>query len=277
MHNNIWILQKSMMTFFAAVFLISGCLLTQDLILNHQHQKIFDQLSSQFPAKTTPAPSDFLSHQSQDIPLPGKVTSDKWKSWWESQAETRFPIYRSLQQKNPHMAGWIHIENTRIDYPVCRTPGQPDYYLHRNFEGKKSNYGTPYLDALCRLDAPRSSLLIYGHHMKNGSMFAELQNYTDPVWMESHPYIQFDTAETAGSYEVAAVALLDQGGDSVPWQNLLFPDSRADFDRAWKTVQSSCFYDTGMDLTFDDELLALVTCEYTRPDGRLMVIARRIF
>lgn len=284
-----------MMIFFSAVFLISGALLARDLILNHQHQKTFDQLSAQFPAETPQVSSNSPRRKNQDEEslkdqaalqeestappaaiLTGKVPAEEWKIWWESQAEKRFPVYQSLQQKNPHMAGWIRIENTVIDYPVCHTPDQPDYYLHRDFEGKKSSYGTPYLESCCRLDNPRTNLLIYGHHMKNGSMFAALQNYTDPSWLRQHPYIQFDTIDSAGSYEVAAIARLGYAGSTTPWQQLLFPDSEEDFKNAWEAFRAACFYDTGIDLTPDDELLALVTCEYTRKDGRLMVVARRI-
>lgn len=289
------ILQKIMIIFFSAVFLISGALLARDLIRSHRQQKVFDQLSARFPAETSQISSNAAVRKNQDAEssenqpalhqenmappaaiLTGEVPAGEWKIWWESQAENRFPVYQSLQQKNPHMIGWIRIENTVIDYPVCHTPDQPDYYLHRDFNGKRSSYGTPYLESCCRLDDPSTNLLIYGHHMKNGSMFAALQNYTDPVWYGQHPYIQFDTIDSAGSYEVAAVALLSHAGGTAPWQQLLFPDSEEDFKNAWKTFRASCFYDTGIDLTPDDELLALVTCEYTRQDGRLMVIARRI-
>lgn len=280
MNSHKEIAAKIILILFAAVFLVSGGLLARDLIAGYQQQKAFDQLSAQFPAETVQASSDASHRQGQDTEsvaiLPETALPAEWKTWWEAQAEARFSVYQSLQQQNPHMAGWIHIENTVIDYPVCHTPNQPDYYLHRDFEGRKSSYGTPYLDASCRLDEPRTSLLIYGHHMKNGSMFAALQNYTDPVWCRQHPYIQFDTADSAGSYEVAAVALLDHAGTTTPWQQLLFPDSEEAFEHAWKTFQSACFYDMGIELNPDDELLALVTCEYTQQDGRLMVIARRI-
>ena len=60
----------------------------------------------------------------------------------------------------------------------------------------------------CRYERPRTSLLISGHHMKNGAMFAQLQDYTDQAFWEEHPFVQFDTVEEAGSYEVAAVAAI---------------------------------------------------------------------
>ncbi len=277
----------------AAVFLISGGLLIRDLVKNHRQQKGFDQLSSLFPTESSPAPLTKTTpppagKAASGTPAPQEetteassssvrdITAPEWKNWWESQWDSRFPVYQSLQQKNQDMIGWVRIEGTPIDYPVCFTPGQPEYYLHRDFDRNNSSYGTPFLDSSCQLETPRSSLIIYGHHMKNGSMFASLQNYEDGSWSSLHPYIQFDTLEDAGSYEVAAAIRLSASQDNTSWRQLLFPADKQEFDLAWKTVQTHRFCDTGVDLIWGDELLALVTCEYTQQDGRLMVIARRI-
>lgn len=267
---------KILLFLFSAVFLLSAALFTHELLLAARQKNAFEQLRIRLPPVLPLLSSYELSEPDASDTLAEDTASSKWKAWWEEQAKSRFSVYQQMQQENPHMAGWIHIENTSIDYPVCHTPDQPDYYLHRDFTGKKSSGGTPYLDACCRLDAPRTNLLIYGHHMKNGAMFAPLQNYTDPAWLQKHPYIQFDTTNSAGTYEVAAVILLDHGGVRFPWQQLLFPDSESDFNNAWKLIQSGCIFSSESDLTFEEELLALVTCEYTREDGRLMVVARRI-
>lgn len=274
---------------FFTVFLLNAGLLARELAACRQQQKAFDQLAARFPplvpGSSSAISSPAASRENASVPdfstpdaplLPETASPARWKAWWEKQAESRFPVYQALLQENPHMAGWIHIENTSIDYPVCHTPNQPDYYLHRDFQGKKSSGGTPYLDSSCRLKEPRTNLLIYSHHMKNGSMFAPLLHYTDPGWRQKHPYIQFDTVDSAASYEVAAVLLLNDGGSSFPWQQLLFPDSRAAFDEAWTAARKNCFYSTKINLTFEEELLALVTCEYTQKNGRLMVVARKI-
>lgn len=112
--------------------------------------------------------------------------------------------------------------------------------------------------------------------MKNGSMFASLQNYTEKEYFLEHPYVQFDTTCQAGSYEVAAVIKLSASGDQTMWQKLLFPQEEGDFEEAWERIQSQWFYDTGVSLEKGDELLALVTCEYTLKDGRILLIAKRI-
>ncbi len=267
---------------WAAIFLSSVFLLARELLQARKQQETLDKLRGRFTEasageagtyQTFPEKEiqEILDKESRDI-SPAQI----WKSEWESTAKERFGIYRSLKMENPDMAGWVKIEGTRIDYPVMHSPGREDYYLYRDFYGQYSTYGTPFLMESCCYENPRTNLLISGHHMKNGAMFAELQGYTDREFWETHPFVQFDTTEEAGSYEVAAVLKLSAAGDQTVWQNLFFPNKKEDFEGAWGQVKTQWLYDTGVELLWGDELLALVTCEYTLRNGRILVIARRI-
>lgn len=267
---------RVMMGICATVFVVSGFLLVQDYIRTSRQQETFDTLSGRFvesPAPDTAEPEQTADGKEEEAQLPSE---QKWKLWWEEQAQERFAVYQSMKEENPDMIGWIRIEGTNIDYPVMQSPGSVDYYLHRDFYKNKSSYGTPYLAENCRYEDPRTSLLISGHHMKNGSMFAQLQNYTEQEFFTEHPYIQFDTMDEAGSYEVAAVIKLSASGDQTIWQDLLYPREDGDFAGAWERVKGQSFYDTGVELTGEDELLALVTCEYTLKNGRILLVAKRI-
>lgn len=284
-----------MMVFFAAVFLVSGFLLARTLMQNRRQEKIFQEMIGLFPDTVdmlqTPSTEERAagSRDGEDaertdtkeadavVPLKERIPPEEWKARWEEAAKERFPIYQRLTEGNPDIVGWVRIVDTAIDYPVCQTPQDPEYYLHRDVNGADSSYGTPFLDAACSLEDPRSSLLIYGHHMKNGRMFAALQNYTDVSFYQQHPYIQFDTLTEAGSYEVVAALKLEADGTQVLWQDLLFPADGENFASAWESICSNVFYNIGVGVSMEDELLALVTCEYTLQNGRLMVIARRIF
>jgi sortase B len=296
-----------LMAVCAVVFVTSGGLLIRDLVNNHRQEAAFQEIHDLFPEVETQIPdtgtkdeqpqemsgrgtadagqaSEKVSGQASEkeenseeiLPLKERIPAAEWKDWWEQQFADRAPVYAALAAKNPDIVGWVYLADTRIDYPVCQTPDDPEYYLHRDINRQESNYGTPFLSSICRLEEPRSSLLLYGHHMKNGQMFASLQNYTEYAYYLEHPYIQFDTTDAPGSYEVAAVVRLDAEGTQVPWQQLLFPSQPEDFADAWQIVQNREYYDTGVTVEAGDEILALVTCEYTQKDGRLMVIARRI-
>lgn len=106
--------------------------------------------------------------------------------------KTAYDTYSPLYQQNPQFLGWIHIDGTTVDYPVMYAPNQPGFYLRRGFYGKSSSHGVPYLEEGC---APglSNNLILYGHNMKDGSMFHDLLNYADKEFREAHQYIQFDT------------------------------------------------------------------------------------
>ena len=107
--------------------------------------------------------------------------------------------YSALFDQNNDFIGWICIEGTNINYPVMQTPNNPDYYLKHSFEKTYSDYGVPYIEESCAVGLS-NNVVIYGHHMKNGSMFADLCNYTDKNFYEEHKTIQFDTLSTLGHY-----------------------------------------------------------------------------
>ena len=86
----------------------------------------------------------------------------------------------ALRAQNADCIGWVSVDDTRIDYPVMYTPQDPEYYLHRNFEKKDSRAGTPFLGAGSNPDDQRTnSQIIYAHHMRDGSMFGELEKFND--------------------------------------------------------------------------------------------------
>lgn len=242
-----------LMTGLMILFLGSGGLLLKNHLEDRRHEQDLDHLAALFPEPV----------EQESIGM-------------AEETDVRFDIYQSLKKQNDDFVGWIQIEGTRIDYPVVQTPDRPDFYLHRDFNRENSKYGIPYMAENCQYAEPGTSLLIYGHHMKNGGMFADLQNYTDAVFYRQHPYIRFDTVDRAGTYEIVAVVKVDASDDGTPWQSLLFPKDEEMFEEAWEAFEEQSFYQTEEQPEYDDRLLALVTCEYTLKDGRLMVVSKEI-
>ena len=110
------------------------------------------------------------------------------------------PRYRSLYEQNPDLIGWLRIDGTGIDLPVVQTPGDNEYYLRRGFDRFYAVGGTLFLDERCSVepDAPTDNWLIYGHNMRDGSMFGQLVRYRDEAFCQAHPTFTFDTLyETA--------------------------------------------------------------------------------
>ena len=108
-----------------------------------------------------------------------------------------------LISMNSECFGWISILNTNISYPVMHTPSNPQMYLNKNFYVEYSFSGTPFLDARCSSDS--TNLIIYGHHMNNGTMFADLCNYTDYSYFSEHPTVVLETKDGVFAYSVFSV------------------------------------------------------------------------
>ena len=115
------------------------------------------------------------------------------------------PQYQTLYTQNSDLAGWIQIDGTNINYPVMQSKHDPDFYLKHNFEKADSPHGCPYVQANCDLQTPSDNILVYGHNMKDGTMFSDLLQYKRESFWEQHRIIQFDTLTAQAEYTVMAV------------------------------------------------------------------------
>ncbi len=186
----------------------------------------------------------------------------------------RLKQYEALHQMNPHMAGWIRIDGTRVDYPVMYTPQDPEFYFHRDFYGKDSAYGMIFVDGDCRMDGSDPNLLIYGHHMRDGSMFAQIEDYQREDFWKEHPIIHFDTLTELGTYEVAGAFKRPAGELDEAFKAMLLAGTQEDYCALWDLLKESGFYDTGVEAVSGRRLITLTTCEYTQGDGRFFLVAQ---
>lgn len=103
------------------------------------------------------------------------------------------------------MVGWITVEDTKINYPVMQSKNEPNFYLKHGFDKAYTDYGCPYVQENCDVQEPSDNLIIYGHHMNDGSMFAGLMKFTDKAFWKQHKRISFNTLTDVQEYEVIAV------------------------------------------------------------------------
>ena len=150
---------------------------------------------------------------------------------------------QALIAENADCIGWLSIDGTNISYPVMYTPSAPQKYLRRNFYGKYSQSGVPFLDGRCGLQS--TNLIIYGHNMRNGTMFADLKKYVDRDFLTTHRVVKFETMDGIRYFTVTNV--------------LKTNISDAWYDRITAENGSRC--------------LILSTCYGSGKDGRLLIIA----
>ena len=189
------------------------------------------------------------------------------------------PTSRNLYLENPDMVGWIHIDGTRIDYPVMQTPADPNYYLKHDFEKRYTDYGCPFMQADCDALCPSDNLVIYGHNMKDGSMFADLSKYRSKDFWQAHKTVWFDTALGSCAYEIFAVIHTTVQADAAaafPFYRFVDAAAPEDFAAYVSACKARALYDTGISAQYGDKLLTLSTCDNITDNGRWLVIGKRI-
>lgn len=172
-----------------------------------------------------------------------------------------------LFAQNGDCIGWLSIPGTQINYPVMHTPEEPQKYLRRSFYGEYSQSGVPFLDWRCSLDS--DNLIIYGHNMKNGTMFGELKNYLDEEFRLANPVIELQTEGGLEYYTVFAVAVVEK---SDPWYSFIDASGSEGFAGQVAAIIQKSLYDTGAAPVFGQQIITLSTCYGSSKDGRLLVI-----
>lgn len=185
--------------------------------------------------------------------------------------------YKDIYEMNNDTVGWIKMEGTEMDYPVMQTPDEPDYYLYKDFEEEKSDRGCVFAWGEADINEPSDNITLFGHNMRDGSMFACLNAYTDKAAWDANSLIFFDTLNEFHTYKIFAVfkttATLNEGFE---YHQFVDAEDEEEFDEFVATCKDLAFYETGITPVYGDKLLCLSTCEYTLENGRLVVAAVRI-
>jgi sortase B len=157
------------------------------------------------------------------------------------------------------------------------TPDEPEKYLHKDINGVECAGGIPFIDARCSLSPESDNIIIYGHNMRDGSMFGELELFKDQAYCEEHPVIHFDSADGTAEYEIMSVfydRVYYADEDDFRFYDFIDAADREDYNRTIDRLTDKSIYDTGVRAEYGDHLLTLVTCSYHEDNGRFVVIAR---
>lgn len=117
--------------------------------------------------------------------------------------------FQQLQEENADIYAWLRIPGTKIDYPIVQRPSDDFYYLNHTVAGAEGLPGSIYTESLNRQDFSDRNTVIYGHNMKNGTMFGKLRNYKDRAFMEEHREIIIYLPGRMLTYQVFAAVTYD--------------------------------------------------------------------
>ena len=187
-----------------------------------------------------------------------------------TEASYQSPIdFEALREVNPDIVAWVKIPGTRIDDPVVQAEDN-ETYLHRSFEGKESSAGAIYLDCDSDSDLLGMHSILYGHHMRNGSMFAEIVKFKEESFFKDHREVILYLPERELHLKTIAALYGDASGEK---RRTVFSDQE-NFHRYVDEMTKNCSF---RELPEGDSegLYSFVTCSYEFENARTILYAVR--
>ncbi len=255
-NNAEWIFNLTALVFLC-VLLVGAGMFLRDRLQSKQDQDAFQELAALVEAQT--APTKVPDHA--DVPT---ATEESVQP-----AEDPTTPYQILYEQNQDFVAWITVPGTKIDYPVMHTPEDIEYYIYRAFDGSDSPSGTPFVGDYGSLDENRC--VIYGHNMKDGTMFRDLELYGEKDFWQENPTFTISTLTEVREYDIFAAVRT----------RLLYPEESGlryyrleDGIEEWLTEKS--LYDTGITAQEGDNIVILSTCTYHTDNGRFIIAGRLV-
>jgi len=265
------VLNRILITVFAVIFAVSAFMLVRYFTRSAEVAKQYDDIAEAVDHNrqtTEDGEDDGQEKDESDEPVLVKLADGR----------SVLPEYAEVCQQNTEMIGWIRIEDTKINYPVVQADND-DYYLDHDFSKSYNVYGCPFVAAAADVSEPSDNVIIYGHHMKDGSMFANLDYFKDKDFWKEHRYIYYDTLTERGTYQIiAAFKTAVSTGSSTEFKYYEFIDAEneSEFDEYVQKCRELSLYETGVTATYGDKLITLSTCEYSQQNGRMVLVAKKI-
>ncbi len=204
------------------------------------------------------------------------TAGDETPSATQSGVQT-VPDLTAIAAQNSDCIGWVLVADTNISYPVMHTPADEEYYLRKDFYGGYSIAGTIFASASSSTSPRTDNIILYGHNMSNGTMFANLLNYQSQAYWQWHQTLQFDTLDAAQTYEIVYAFVVDIAAED---HFAFYEFTTAETEQAYCDFIESCaaasLYDTGTTPVYGDQLITLVTCKGYSTTERMVVVAKAV-
>ena len=251
---------RKALTLCVAVLLISCGILAGKIVQETRRAKTLNTVQNMYGGSTAYAEDENVPAQPEATPVP-QVQAD----------------FADLYAQNPHLVAWLEAGGT-ISLPVVQYDNE--FYLDHDFYGKSDAAGTLFLNAVNSLWPQDQHLLIHGHNMKDGSMFATLNKFREQDWLRQNPVVYLRTIydEQPTAYVILSVfdASMDEGANGYFDLGRINFDTDEQFLAFGQELKDVSLYDVPVDVQAGDHLLSLVTCSYSHENGRLTVACRKL-
>ncbi|MDP7977350.1 class B sortase [Bacillus multifaciens] len=179
--------------------------------------------------------------------------------------------FNSLREINPEIVGWVTVDDTHINYPIVQAKDN-DYYLYRNYKKEDMRAGSIFMDYRNQVSSSNQNTILYGHRMKDGSMFGNLKKFLDEDFFKSHPKFYYDTLYEG--YDVEVFSIYTTTTDFYYIQTDFANDD--EYANFLQNIQEKSLYKSNTTVTADDQIITLSTCDYAvhSTAGRLVLHAK---
>lgn len=250
------LIHKSIMLVLILMVIVSGVGVVnrylQDKRAEEEYRRLAE-LARETTEATTEAPTEALTEPQETEP--------------ETEAYISPIDFEALSEVNPDVIGWIRIPDTNVDYPIVQTDDN-DKYLHTSFEGEESIAGTVYLDFESDSDMMGFNNILYGHNMKNGSMFKDIVKYKDQSYFDEHKYFEIYTPER--TIRLKAISCYYAKAEPIVRKTRF--KTRESYEAFIKEMIKPCAWYEMPEFPIDS-LYTLVTCSYEVNDARTILYA----
>lgn len=184
--------------------------------------------------------------------------------------------FASLKATNPDIYAWIDIEDTNIHYPIVQSATDDTYYLEHTIEGVKGYPGSIYTEMANAKDFTDFNTLIYGHDMKDGTMFKHLHKFEDPEFFASHDTVTIYTETEIKTYRIFAAIVYDNRHILNNYDNDDIEDRKAFIQSLYDARSLKNQFREGMTIDENSRLITMSTCITGQPDKRYIVVAAEV-
>lgn len=180
---------------------------------------------------------------------------------------------KNLKNINSDYKFWINVEGTNIDFPVIQGKDN-DFYLHHNFNKEKSFSGSIFVDSENNLNDD-SNLVVYGHNMRNDTMFAQIKHFKNENFFNANKYVTLYREGKKSTFEIFSV--YQENAKDLESQIKIKFSNKEDYEKYLKEQkEKSLFKREGIDLKDNDRILTLVTCGYDFVNARIVIVAKEV-
>ncbi len=249
-----------------AVLLYSGYQIATYLKESFDNWKLLDELTEQVVVIKEPSSKETIER----LPVPtGDPDEEPSTDEQEAPEDDGVPIkvdFERLQLNNKDVKAWLYCEGTLINYPVAQAEDN-DYYLHRLLNGTYNRAGTIFMECTNQEDFSDWNTLVYGHNMKNNTMFGTVTDYRDQEYYDEHPVWYLLTPD--GDYKIELISGFVTDTSSVIYT---IPQTEEAKNELVDTIMRKSNFKTNAEISSKDKLITFSTCTYDYDEARYVLI-----